>query len=224
MKVEQRIGRIDRLGQKFAKISAVNLHYRDTIESDIYMSLSKRHNMFQQLVGRLQPILSRLPSLLAETVLSGRAGDLEGRKSLTARIESEAKAAETSGFDLDAAIGEDFSEPERVPSPLSLEDLDLVIRASDVVPPGTEVKAMGAREYSYLAPGMPERLRVTTDAAYYEQHSDSVELWSPGNPLFSPPEIDAVDRDLLERTSIGSLLGKRTDTVPTDREATLEGD
>ena len=38
---------------------------------------------------------------------------------------------------------------------------------------------MGAREYSYLAPGMPERLRVTTDAAYYEQHSDSVELWSP---------------------------------------------
>jgi hypothetical protein len=106
-------------------------------------------------------------------VLSGQAGDPEGRRSLTARIESEAKLAEISGFDLDAAIAEDFAEPERVASPLSLEDLDLVIRASDVVPPGTEVKAMGAREYSYLAPGMPEPLRVTTDAAYYEQRAPS---------------------------------------------------
>jgi len=45
-----------------------------------------------------------------------------------------------------------------------------------------------------------------------------------GQSVVFPTEIDAVDRDLLERTSIGSLLGKGTDTVPTDREATLEGD
>ena len=36
---------------------------------------------------------------------------------------------------------------------------------------------------------MREPLRVTTDAAYYEEHAESVELWSPGNPLFSPPEL-----------------------------------
>ena len=32
MRVEQRIGRIDRLGQRFPKIRIVNLHYEDTVE------------------------------------------------------------------------------------------------------------------------------------------------------------------------------------------------
>ena len=31
---------------------------------------------------------------------------------------------------------------------------------------------------------MGERLRVTTDPAYYEEHSANLELWSPGGLLF----------------------------------------
>jgi hypothetical protein len=31
---------------------------------------------------------------------------------------------------------------------------------------------------------MLEPVRVTTDPVYFEEHADSVELWSPGNPLF----------------------------------------
>ena len=68
---------------------------------------------------------------------------------------------------------------------------------------------MGRREYGLRAPGMREAVRVTTDPAYYEEHAESVELWSPGSPLFRPPELPgAVDapaapgatlRDLLDR-------------------------
>jgi len=36
MKVEQRIGRIDRLGQRFSEIRIVNLHYTATVEADVY--------------------------------------------------------------------------------------------------------------------------------------------------------------------------------------------
>jgi SNF2 family DNA or RNA helicase len=205
MKVEQRIGRIDRLGQQHAVVRVVNLHYRDTVESDVYVSLGKRINLFEQVLGRLQPILARLPKLISEAVLSGQVRDPEGRKILTARIESEAKTAETSGFDLDAAIDEDFTEPARPPSPLSLRDLDSVIRSSDALPPGIEAKPMGTREYSYLAPGLSERLRVTTDAGYYEQHSDSVELWSPGNPLFPMPDETA--HETSQVTTLAALLG-----------------
>ena len=66
---------------------------------------------------------------------------------------------------------------------------------------------MGA-EYGLLAPSMAERVRVTTDSAHCEEHAESVELWSPANPLFSAPESPApVDewpagatlKDLLER-------------------------
>ena len=35
---------------------------------------------------------------------------------------------------------------------------------------------------------MTKRLRVTTDPEYFEEHAESLELWSPGNPLFIPPE------------------------------------
>ena len=67
---------------------------------------------------------------------------------------------------------------------------------------------MGPREYSFLAPGMPEPIRVTTDPAYYEANSESVELWSPGNPFFTAPDDlpaapavpeAATLRDILER-------------------------
>ena len=36
---------------------------------------------------------------------------------------------------------------------------------------------------------MTERLRVTTDPEYFKEHTESLELWSPGNPLFTPLEF-----------------------------------
>ena len=42
MRVEQRIGRIDRLGQRFGEIRIINLHYQDTVEADVYQALRTR--------------------------------------------------------------------------------------------------------------------------------------------------------------------------------------
>ena len=76
------------------------------------------------------------------------------------------------------------------PSHLELvEDLDRVIGSPGLMPPGTDIQPMGRREYGLLAPGMTGRLRVTTDPEYFEEHAQSLELWSPGNPLFTPPEF-----------------------------------
>ena len=70
-----------------------------------------------------------------------------------------------------------------------MEDLDRVIGAPDLMPPGFDVQSMRNREYGLLAPGMTDRLRVTTDPGYFEEHAESMELWSPGNTLFVPPEF-----------------------------------
>ena len=56
MRVEQRIGRIDRLGQKHPDIRIINLHYAETIEADVYKALRDRIGLFENVVGRLQPI------------------------------------------------------------------------------------------------------------------------------------------------------------------------
>lgn len=57
MRVEQRIGRLDRLGQKAEKILIWNLFYDNTIDSRIYDRLYKRLRIFEQSLGGLEPVI-----------------------------------------------------------------------------------------------------------------------------------------------------------------------
>ena len=187
MRVEQRIGRIDRVGQRHATIRVVNLHYEGTVETAVYAALRDRIGLFEQVVGRLQPILARMPREIADAVLAG--GSRLDAPNVADRINRQVSEEEQGGFDIDAALDTDLAMPQRPPSPVTLDDLDRVIRDPDLMPPGTDVQPLRPREYSLLAPGMAEPVRVTTDTAYYEENSESVELWSPGNPFFTAPEM-----------------------------------
>ena len=97
MRVEQRIGRIDRVGQTHATIRIVNLHYDGTVETDVYRALRTRIGLFETVVGRLQPILAELPQAIARAVLpeSTPAGDSSA--DLIAAIERRASEAEAGG-------------------------------------------------------------------------------------------------------------------------------
>ena len=208
MRVEQRIGRIDRLGQQHEIIRIVNLHYEGTIETDVYRALRSRIGLFESVVGRLQPILARLPRTISQAVLSGEDRDARERANVVDAIKQQARETEQRGFDIDAVTEEDLAQPERPLSPVTMDDLDRIIGSSDLMPPGTDIQPLAPREYGLLAPGMTEHLRVTTDPEYFEEHAESLELWSPGNPLFNPPEfVTSADewetgktlKDLLER-------------------------
>ncbi|MDD9981473.1 MAG: SNF2-related protein, partial [Gammaproteobacteria bacterium] len=188
MRVEQRIGRIDRLGQRHSIVRISNLHYEDTVETDVYRALGSRINLFQMVVGPLQPILARLPGTITNTVLADPRTEAPDRAGLREAIERQIDEGESGGFDIDAVLEEDWTMPERPAPAITMHDLDRVIGAEDLMPQGTQVRPLGAREYALRAPGMIPELRVTTDPDYYEEHAESVEFWSPGNPLFNPPE------------------------------------
>ena len=206
MRVEQRIGRIDRLGQVHPIIRIVNLHYEGTIETDVYRALRSRIGLFEAVVGRLQPILARLPRAIADAVVSGAGREGPERAGAAEAIERQARQAEAGGFDLDAALDADVTLPERPASPVTMQDLDRVIGSPGLMPPGTDVQPLAPREYGLLAPGMRERLRVTTDPAWYEEHAESVELWSPGNPLFRAPDLAAAPESLPRYETLKDLL------------------
>ena len=57
MKVEQRIGRLDRLGQRADSISIINIAARNTIEERILERLYERIAIFKRSIGDLEPIL-----------------------------------------------------------------------------------------------------------------------------------------------------------------------
>jgi superfamily II DNA or RNA helicase len=57
MEVEQRIGRIDRIGQMEEKIYVVNFHTPGTIEANIIERVMERIGVFKQSIGELEPIV-----------------------------------------------------------------------------------------------------------------------------------------------------------------------
>ena len=60
MVVEQRIGRIDRFGQKAAQVHIYNLVVRDSIQELIYDRLLERIGVFQGVIGDLEMILEEM--------------------------------------------------------------------------------------------------------------------------------------------------------------------
>ena len=190
MRVEQRIGRIDRLGQQHPRIRIVNLHYEGTVETDVYRALRERIHLFETVVGRLQPILAQLPGTITRAVLAKDtpSGDATHSNAVAA-IEQQTAEAEAKGFDLDSTVDESDLEPPPMPSsPVTMADLEQVIANPDLMPPDAERQPLGNREHGLRMAGMREFVRVTTNPAYFEEHAESVELWSPGSPAFRAPE------------------------------------
>lgn len=199
MRVEQRIGRIDRLGQKHAKIRVINLHYSDTVEADVYLALRKRIGLFESVVGRLQPILAQLPRLIAGNVLDPRSRDPDRRSAATSELEQQAEKARQGGFDIDEMVEAETAEPARPPAKLDLADLEALLTRPDLLPPGVVVKQLGIGEFSYEYPGARKAIRATTRASYFDEHTESLELWSPGSPIFpEPTEVAAIEEIPIE--------------------------
>ncbi len=75
MKVEQRIGRIHRIGQ-VRDVYVVNLAYEDTIEEHILWILDRKINLFRSVVGEVDAILGSLErnfeSIIADIIMSSR--------------------------------------------------------------------------------------------------------------------------------------------------------
>lgn len=66
MRVEQRIGRIDRINQQSSTLKILNYVMQDTIEDRVYEVLENRIRVFEGAVGHLQPILGRVEDALIQ--------------------------------------------------------------------------------------------------------------------------------------------------------------
>jgi SNF2 family DNA or RNA helicase len=211
MRVEQRIGRIDRLGQRYPNIRIVNLHYADTVEADVYRALRQRIGLFENVIGRLQPILARLPTLIGGRVLTGRTRTAEEREAAVNELEGEAARTNAAGFDIDTVTDADLAEPVLPAPPVTMDDLERVISVPALLPQGIEVRRLGAREYAFRQPGLSREVRISTDPAYYEQNADDVELWSPGNPTF--PEL-LTGPEPVQLQTLADLLQQCSEAMP----------
>lgn len=67
-RIEQRIGRIDRIGQRHDPIEVRNYIYEGTVEEDVYQALDERKQLFESAVGEMQDILDTAASEIRKRI------------------------------------------------------------------------------------------------------------------------------------------------------------
>lgn len=86
MRIEQRIGRIDRFGQKADKIIIANMFIKDTVDEEIYERLFKRIKLAEDGIGSLEPILGNQLLNLQSQLLSGELNEKQ-KDEISLRLE-----------------------------------------------------------------------------------------------------------------------------------------
>lgn len=185
MRVEQRIGRVDRIGQTYSTVRIRNLFYRGTVEDDVYKVLDERINLFQQFVGLLQPILTTVQEAIQRIAMTPRADQPTVRRTQISRVVSEINRLQETAPE--QPIGDDFVRPTvpnwgRLSSPVSLESLAQVVLRSPTFLRRYFLRAVDDGVYEVRWKGGVHR--VTFDQGVMERKAGECRLFSFGDPMF----------------------------------------
>ena len=105
MVVEQRIGRIHRIGQKAERIVVINLVCQGTIDERIYERLYERLDLFQRTLGDLEAVIGPLINELTNAILTNRLSDAQQATRIEATaVAMQAQMQMEERLELDATI------------------------------------------------------------------------------------------------------------------------
>ncbi|PDO10502.1 MAG: helicase [Candidatus Reconcilbacillus cellulovorans] len=192
MKIEQRIGRIDRIGQKHSRILVLNLCYRNSAEQIVYGRLLERLEKARLIVGTQQ--LSLLP-VLPEEFLQLEEGQLsqeELERRVTERLKKQQEhlhMMEISASDL-FDIYKRLSENEHERAPVDSTAIWEAFSESEYLLNhlGCQIRHLGDRPVIELKgiPGVPDGVVLTVSPALYEEGLGErrVHFATYGDPYF----------------------------------------
>jgi len=179
MRVEQRIGRIDRIGQIHDEVWIYHYFYEGTIEEKVYRRLGERIGYFQQVVGPLQPILARVEDLLEQLAVLPPEEQEVRLEQLLATWDREAT---TTAFDLDAWSAQ--VEPEATivePVPWSPSELEAWVAEAPSLRRG--LYSLGEGRYEFR-PEHGNSILVTFRPEVFEAYPNTVSLLTYGSPVW----------------------------------------
>ena len=166
MTLEQRAGRVDRIGQERPVVDVVNLFYNDTAEHDAYEAVARRFASIRANVGEYPPIIAASIQRII-------------REEVNADAELERLAAR-SDFDINR-LNADWDAPNAPVNPrVAMADLEQPLRQPELMPPGWTVRHQGGKHWDLTDPS-GRTVRVTTDPEAYE-HADGRLQWWQGPP------------------------------------------
>lgn len=181
MRVEQRIGRIDRIGQEHEVVWIRNYFYENSIEATVYKRLETRIDWFETVVGHLQPILSQVGKVIHDLSMTApdlRRAQVEAKlKELEERIQEE----EASALKLDEYLDEEVKAGADQPTPVPFVDLERLFTASPRF--GPTFRPHHAIDGAFLVVHGGESVACTFRPDLFDRHPDTLRLLTYGEPI-----------------------------------------
>ncbi|MBD2309386.1 hypothetical protein H6G17_28440 [Chroococcidiopsis sp. FACHB-1243] len=185
MRVEQRIGRIDRIGQVHPTVTIHNFYYDGTVEAKVYRKLRDRINAFTAVVGNLQPILAQVPTFIERAAMSA---DPQEEDVLLSQFERVLDAPPVrpaldemvSIMDVEADLAE--SSAGFLSSPIQLQEIKQLLTTSVVLKSRGYVFERSA-ERIWLLTFEAKKYMVTFYPEIFDE-TPSLRLMNFGDPLF----------------------------------------
>ncbi|WP_416242471.1 helicase-related protein [Anabaena cylindrica] len=184
MRVEQRIGRIDRIGQRYETVRIHNFYYDGTVEAKVYRKLRDRINAFATVVGNLQPILAKVPTFIEQAAMSA---DPEEEDVLMSEFDSVLDAPLRPGIeamvtmDLDADLAE-IQKPIP-PTPFTPESIEHLFTTSTILKSaGVIFEPNGEKTWLLTYKGKEYQITFYPDVF---DEMPSLRLMNFGEPLFA---------------------------------------
>ncbi len=156
--------------------------------------------LLDTIVGKLQPILSRLPKQFESVVLTDKGSREAAQQRLLADVDLLAAQDDPAGLDIDEVASESLEPPQLPPPSLTLEDIDRVMNRDDLRPPQVEWRALEPGSYAFSLPGFPAPIRVTTKAATFDDHFESHDFLTPGNQTYERLVREMSDESIASAT------------------------
>ena len=175
MTLEQRIGRIDRIGQARQTIDVINLFYADTAEYDAYRIMDRRMKAIEDNVGPYRPIMQpNVERIIANAHRIGASpADIEKElEGITASV--------TMNLDL---LNTEIEDRDRVAPDITIADLTRILNTPELMPEGWSAAYAGTNHWRVTNPH-GQQWTVTTDREAHDYAPDRVEWWGPGSLAF----------------------------------------
>lgn len=172
MTLEQRIGRIDRIGQARASVDIVNLFCEGTAEWDAYEAMLERLGSIHGNVGEYQPILYDPASAGRLAAIIRQNTDRQATRAAVQSIDLSAR------FDLNA-LNSELTQAKRPAPAVDMADLRRPLTDPALMPDGWAVQNRGGGYWTVARPD-GSRADAAVDADAHER-ADGVEWFGPGS-------------------------------------------
>lgn len=182
MRVEQRIGRIDRIGQRYDRVWIRNYFYRDTVEAVIYQRLSDRIHWFEDVVGGLEPILDRVSRVIEKVAMLPKGQRPKALEAEVTDIKEAVERQKAESLDIEGFLDQQVASSAELPPPLTLQDLERTVLESSLGPlfqPHREIP--GAHQLNWRG----QDHLVTFSPIAFDAHPNSVVFLTYGTPLLA---------------------------------------